>query len=241
MLSEIEETRKKIESRFPSIDERIANLRKTIDMDEFEPREIQADAQAGNLGFYNEIWHTTLEQAEQKNYEQSLSSFREIYNSLIQEKADKADLPEKADRNYVDSKIKEFGVIILNQVQDKLEEEYETIKDQIDQLRNNADAIKQHFEQNSQAIKKEISLLRKYYGVTDKEEDNVIPKVHPMRTTHTFTPQIRHTTKIRCKSDLSPVVLGSPSLRRPLSIHTPYKQRMPFKPELPQLFIGNAN
>ena len=212
-------------------------------MDDFEPREIQADAQAGNLGFYNEIWHTTLEQAEQKNYEQSLNSFREIYNSLIQEKADKSELPEKVDRSYVDSKIKEFEVIILNEVQEKLEEEYDQINDQIDQLRNNADAIKQHFEQNSQSIKKEIALLKKLYGVdNDKEEDNVIiPKVHPMRTTHSFTPQIRHTAKIRCKSELSPVVLGTPSLRRPLSIHTPYKQRMPFKPELPQLIVGNSN
>lgn len=233
MNLEIEKTRSRITTRIDLIEEKFKILMKNIDMDEFQERGIQT--QSGPLGFYDEIWHSTLGLADQKKYEESLKSFIEIYRKVIKEKADKIDLPEKVDRSYVDSKIKDSEESILKEVQEKLDTEFQDIQDQIDQIRNNTEAIKQHFEQNSMAIRRELATIKKQFEFNDTEKEK--EKTHAL-----YTPSpLRSFPKTKSKTETSPIVLGSAVKNRPVSNHTPYKQRTPFKPELPWLFVNSSN
>ena len=233
MSSEIEETRARISARIASIEEKITELARTVDLDEFEERGIQT--QSGPLGFYDEIWHSTLELADQMRYEESINSFIEIYRKVIQEKADKNDLPEKVDRSYVDSKMKESEESILNAANEKLDSEFESVQDQIDQIRNNTEAIKQHFEQNSMAIRRELASIKKQFEFNESEKEK--EKTYAIHS----PPPLRSVAKTKSRAELSPIVLGNAVKNRPVSIHTPYKQHTPFKPELPGLFVSSSN
>lgn len=227
-MQEIDSTTSSINARIEAIQAKIRHEETDF---EFEIR--SADSYQSNshiLDFFDKEWHPSLEKAENGDFNEALKSIEEVYQNLINEKADKSFLSDKSDRNYVDNKIKDLEGEISAKIQHKIADIYQPIQDQLDQARNNSEAIHQYFSQTTMTIRKELQSLRKKYEQKDEPE---VPKLHPISS------PIRHFQKPRSKTEPLCVVLSSP-YKRQMPYHSPLKQKKKVTvPELPELIVSH--
>lgn len=227
-MEEIDNTSLAINRRIQAIQEKIYQGESDND---FEVRSTDSHQSGShNLEFFDDEWHPVIEQVDEGHFDESMRLIEEIYKKLVEDKAEKSLLIDKADRNYVDSKIKDVEEDVYIALKQKVEEIYLPVQDRIDQMRNNADAIHQYFTQTSLTIRKELTALRKKYEQKDEPE---APKIHPISS----PPQ--HFQKPRSKTEPTCVVLSSP-YKRQMPYHSPLKQKKKVPvPELPELMISH--
>lgn len=182
-----------------------------------QPQQIQiAPTQ---VEFYDASWRDVLESIKQDKRVDCYQAFIANVNSQIDSKADICDLPEKADRHYVDTLLREITFTATTELDSALLTHFQMIRAEMTQAKSNVETIKKHFEENVEVLKNELAEYRK--SLTGSEEEHEITLIQNLETKHSM-----HEKALQLSArTVAPI-------RRYQIYKTPYKKRSrPYFPD----------
>jgi len=138
----------------------------------------------GQIDFYDENWRDIIKQVKTKDIDGSLQSFVNNFILLSSQKVDLSELPEKSDRQYVDSLIEEMNQSVQQHIDESLEESYCNIRDELEQARINIETIRQQFDQNIEMLKKDLQKSKKSMQEPEEPEESNISQFLSKKTNY---------------------------------------------------------
>lgn len=131
------------------------------------------------IEFYDENWRDVIEHLKANDKITCYQTLIENFDKQLLSKADLIDLPEKADRQYVDYLISEITCESNKLLKEKLNSEFSGIRDQIEQSRADVKTMKQHFNTQIEALKKELThYKRKLIDPSIDDEPALVQERH---------------------------------------------------------------
>lgn len=228
-----------IDKAIAQLEERISNLKKKLSIvrsnsmetmmpttsfvfkpDDQTNQQIQINPK--QIEFYDEKWRDVLEKIKENDVIGSFKAFIENFNEQVIMKAELIELPEKADRMYVDALLRNLNYTTKKFLEESLEEDFATIRLELDQFKNNVEIIRQHFDSNVNLLRRDLTKYRKelFDPQTENETTIVIKENH---THHIKAAQI---------------VQNKPVIKKPQVFKSPYKHRTRMhQPSLPQVYV----
>lgn len=131
------------------------------------------------IEFYDENWRDVIEHLKANDKVMCYQTLIENFDKQLLSKADLVNLPEKADRQYVDYLISEITCESNKLLKEKLNSEFSGIRDQIEQSRADVKTMKLHFNTQIEALKKELThYKRKLIDPTIDDEPVLVQERH---------------------------------------------------------------
>ncbi|KAK8878188.1 hypothetical protein M9Y10_004953 [Tritrichomonas musculus] len=131
------------------------------------------------IEFYDENWRDVIEHFKSNDKILCYQTLIDTLDKQLLSKADLVNLPEKADRQYVDYLISEITCESNKLLKEKLNSEFSGIRDQIEQSRADVTTMKVHFNTQIEALKKELThYKRKLIDPTIDDEPVLVQERH---------------------------------------------------------------
>lgn len=131
------------------------------------------------IEFYDENWRDVFQYLHDPDKIKSYKAFVDNFSKQLLSKADICELPEKADRQYVDYLLREISFESKKLLDEKLNSEFSGIKDQLEQSRADVTTMKIHFNAQIESLKKElIHFKRKLIDPTIDDEPALVQERH---------------------------------------------------------------
>ena len=219
-----------------TLEDRLANLRKRVREAQarenvmastafvFQPetQKLKIQISPTRIEFYDASWREVLELIKKK---EPVESYRKLIDQLKEQcdaKTDLADLPEKANRQYVDTLLWEIGSSARSELDDQLQASFSMIRAELMQAKSNVETIKEHFQTNMDELRKELNDYKR--SLMSDGEGQEVTLLHNVQPKH--TPAHGHSHH-RC-----PHMLMTSPIKRPQVYRTPYRPRVkPFVPD----------
>lgn len=235
-IDRIEQTEARLNERIESIAKRFLRTKGATDLiDDAEQRNFQITP--GQFDFYDDNWTETVDFAKKQQYTEALEAFATNYKKLASEKVDLSELPEKSDRQYVDSLIDEVNTSVNGQLKQIVETKYSTLREQLLQAHMNVDSIRQQFHQTVDFLRKDLYRIRRSLIHEDEKPQEVV-SARPDANEHKMHQiELRHSNIIHTFPLMDP---PSPTVKKHTPVRTKYKPKvMPFEPNLDNVEVTN--
>ncbi|OHT08449.1 hypothetical protein TRFO_23051 [Tritrichomonas foetus] len=173
------------------------------------------------LEFYDENWRDVIGYLHSNDKVQCYKALISIFDDQMNKKADLAELPEKADRQYVDYLLREISFASKKLLDEQLNTKFSGIHDQLEQTRADVATMKQHFDTQIEALKKELNHFKRALVDPSIDEDETVLVV-----------QERHVNHHQKQSHVAPTSNLLPRIQRPKVFKDTYRKRT--RPYVPQ-------
>ena len=191
----IEATKAKLQERIDSINQRLRRAQGLSLVSDENEVKLLSDKDleiAGKIQFFDEKWKETLSELKEKHFDEARKFFMTNFDDLLEQKVDLSELPEKADRTYVDSLLDEMNENVDNMLNDLVHQKYDGIRDQIEQAQFNMETLTQQFETNMDVLKRDLIRIKKQSTVTEEPFDPKKITQDPMKIRIQAQEKIEH-------------------------------------------------